>query len=575
MNLAKYREKTQEHRWELALFLSILAVGIFLRTFHFADWLHFEIDQAFDFDLVAPAVSGGIQNLPLLGPNVGGGLLRLGPAFYYLQYLGAVLFGNTPAGHAMTVLLLSIAAMPLFYLFCRRYFARAEALGLLAIFATSLYMVGYGRFSWSPNVLPFLMLLSFFALLQSVSPNEKHPARWFLAAVASVTVTSQIHFNSLFAAPLIAVAFVAIKRPRFPWKIWLAGLGIVFLFYTPVILNDVKNHKENYSYLKEKFAKTKPSDIFAGQTMAQTVQYSAAEFFFINTANDQINGVKLKGYGFECKTCRENLGWKVLALVLFFASFGLLGFKLYTEKNPERWNFLLLTLLWFGVSLALIFSIAQSYRMYPRFFLLISPLAIVLYGFVLQLLAPAKNKVRLGLFGFIVASLCFLNLQKIVPIFAQLQQASTVPDKAMALETGDIFPNSNRITLAQQIQIVDYIQAQSELNHFQVYLSSKSEYEPAFWALLDQRSIHYRDTIGEKTLFANANYFDIRASSASEKIDPKFSVLATAEFGILKVYMLTPKIEFLVGTSQPESTPKLTAEMQTVSQLLTWKKLFQ
>ena len=65
----------------------IIALGFFLRSYHFTDWLHFELDQARDARVVDAALEGGPGELPLLGPKAGGTFLRLGPAFYYLQYL--------------------------------------------------------------------------------------------------------------------------------------------------------------------------------------------------------------------------------------------------------------------------------------------------------------------------------------------------------------------------------------------------------------------------------------------------------------------------------------------------------
>ena len=125
------------NRREIIALILILCIGIFLRTYHFSDWLHFEMDQAIDYDLVSPAVDFGPGHLPLLGPNVGGGLLRLGPAFYYMEYLSALVFGNDPTGHAMLVLLSSIFAIPLFYLFAKRYFSPVLSLGLMAVFSFS------------------------------------------------------------------------------------------------------------------------------------------------------------------------------------------------------------------------------------------------------------------------------------------------------------------------------------------------------------------------------------------------------------------------------------------------------
>jgi hypothetical protein len=143
----------RERKLEVILFCSIIALGIFFRTYHFSDWLLFEIDQTYDTRIISPAIENGIENLPLLGPTAGGGrALRLGPAFYYIEYIGASIFGDTPVGHALPVLILSILSIPLFYLFIRRYFNTRVSLALLAIFSISAYLVLYGRFSWSPNV---------------------------------------------------------------------------------------------------------------------------------------------------------------------------------------------------------------------------------------------------------------------------------------------------------------------------------------------------------------------------------------------------------------------------------------
>ena len=71
------------------IFLAIFALGIFLRAYNFAPWLHFELDQARDAILVGEAVEDGAGELPLLGPRAAGSFLRLGPAFYYIEYISA------------------------------------------------------------------------------------------------------------------------------------------------------------------------------------------------------------------------------------------------------------------------------------------------------------------------------------------------------------------------------------------------------------------------------------------------------------------------------------------------------
>jgi len=564
----------RENRWELVAVILIFAVGIFLRTYHFSDWLHFEIDQAFDYELVSPAVDHGIENLPLLGPNVGGGLLRLGPAFYYMEYASATVFGNTPTGHAMNVLISSILALPLFYLFCRRYFQKIQSIGLLAVFSVSIYLVMYSRFSWSPNVLPFLVLLSFYALLRGVSPHEKHPARWFLVAVAMVAVTSQIHFNSFFVIPIIAVAFTAIKRPRFKWKVWLVAFGIVFLVYSPAILNDVRANRENLHYLKEKFVKTSPGSLVMPDTLVQTVEYGAYEFFFINTGSDQINGIKLKDYGFEPGAYGDGFGLKILALALSVFGSVVLIVRTWREQDADRKNFLILILLWLAVSFYLIYSIADGYRMYPRFFLLLSPLALLLYGFILELLGPEKGRVRLIVFDVIILTLVGLNLYAIAPVFSKLKNNALVTENT-DIEMGDVFPNTNRITLTQEQGIVDYIASVYDTNGYPVYLDAKSEYEPAFWALLERHGIRYYDEIGDSSLYTEGNYFDIRFSDDTFDTDSKFTAIDTRNFGTLTVTRFKPLEKVIVGTGQSDADRKQSAVMSDISKLLIWDSLFK
>ena len=566
----EFLEMLRARKWEFLVLLLILSSGIFLRTYHFSDWLHFEIDQVFDVELVAPALSDGIENLPLLGPNVGGGTLRLGPAFYYLEYLGALLFGNTPTGHAATVLILSILALPLFYVFCQRYFSVSQSLGLLAIFSTSLFSVLYARFSWSPNVLPFLTLFSFYALLRSVSSQEKNPARWFLLSVTAVTITSQIHFNSLFAVPLITVIFIAIKRPTFNWKVWLSAAAIIVTLYSPVILSDIKTNGSNLADFKVKIHKT-GNTAFSLDTTLQTALYDASEYFFINTSSDQINGVRLKDNGFACNACQENIGLRLLALALFLSTLFILALNLIREKDPERRNFLILVAVWSLVSFALFYTVAKSYRVYPRFFLIVSPLAILSYGLLLRLMQPEKNWKRLALFVSLIACLVFLNVQKVNSVFAQLRNNPVAVKDS--IDVGDIFPDTNRITLAEQERIVDFIQARSQENNFPVYLGVTSEYAPSFWYLLEKRGVHYFDDIDRNLTYAEGNYFQVTYAYDTPSQSPNFREKDSALFGKLRIQSVEPLQP--TGLRQPESEKIVRYDLSVIADLLTWKKLFQ
>ncbi len=564
-------ETIKKHKWEFCFLLLIIAGGTFLRAYNFTKWLHFEIDQTYDINTVSPAVEKGIANLPLVGPNVGGGALRLGPAFYYMEYLSALIFGDTPQGHAMQVLMLNILSVPFFYIFIRRYFSREISIGLTAVFSFSLYHIMYSRFSWSPNVLPFLVILSFYTLLRSVSKQEKHPARWFLISIAAITITSQIHFNSFFVVPLITALFLLLKMPRFPLKVWAAALAIILIIYSPLIFNDIKTGGENLGYFKDKMKKTTRT-YFKPKEVIQALEYDAYGNWFIISGNDQINGVRLTSFGFDCATCRQNLPIKLSALAIFFAGAFLLFFRIFKERDPDKKNFTILISLWFLVSIYLLYTIAKNYRMYPRFYLVMSPMAVILFGLILDHIKPHLGKIRLAIFSLIILVLVGMNVGRIIPIFEQL--ADVPYSAAKNIENGDIFPNTNRLTLEEEINVVNYIEKKHRQNGFPVYLTARSEYISTYWYLLEKRGVHYYGAIGKKNLYAQGNYFDIKFSDDSQSTDSRFNILEKKDMGAVIVYYMVPKPKNATAEKQNASDRKIFGADDELMQFLTWKKLF-
>ena len=565
-------QKSLAHKRELAVVILIIAVGIFLRAYHFSDWLHFEIDQSYDTLLVSPAVEHGISNLPLLGPTAGGGrALRLGPAYYYLEYLSTTLFGNTPPGHAAFVLLFAIFSLPLFYLLCRKYFSRSVALGLLAIFAVSPYLVLYSRFSWSPNVLPFLVILSFYALLKSVSPEEAKKDFWFVVTSATIAIITQIHFNAFFIVPPVVLVFLIIKRPVFKWQTWLATVGIFLALYSPVIISDIKNNGQNLHYFTEKLAGGTTSHSSFSQKLIQIIQYHASNYFLITTGIDHINGNKLVDDGFQSAKTRP---WRIAAILLLLAELIILGNNFFREKDRARKDFLLLISLWFAVSFFYLFSVAKSgLNIYPRFFLLMAPLAIILLGFILEKIKPEKNARRQVFFLVLILGLLFSNLSVVKTYFSQLSQAQTEP---VSVQTEDVFPNTARVTLAQQYAIVDFMESKSKLNHYPIYLRAKHEYEPIFWYHLEKRGIPFEEAIKDDVTYQEGNYFLITfpAKKELESFLPRFTVAEKKDFGALVVYYLTPKpasITAIKQTALPEIPIQISQKTIQIMHLLIMK----
>jgi 4-amino-4-deoxy-L-arabinose transferase-like glycosyltransferase len=586
------KDKIKKNKWEITLFFVVFFLGFFLRAYHFSDWLHFEIDQTYDTLLVSPAVEKGIANLPLLGPTAGGGRsLRLGPAFYYMEYASAKIFGNDPAGHAMQILILSVLSLPLFYLFCRRYFSPKMSLGLLAIFSTSLYLVIYSRFSWSPNVLPFLALAAFYSLLRSVSENEKNKEKWFIAAILLAGVASQIHFSSFFSVPLVFAAFLLIKRPRFSLRAWIVAFLFLFVAYSPVVISDIKTGGQNLKYFSEKLGLDKgTSDQEDGDSSGKTIgdklfqdfRYNALEYSLIVSGTDKINGKRFKGYdaGLLCKTCLSDLPARALGIILFFASLFILAFNLKREKDPARKDFLWICSLWFlSMFLFLLLITYDGFYIYPRFFLLVAPLAIIFAGFILEKINPSRSKLRLTIFTIIIIAISWTNVSKVFAYFNQLKKTS---QEEIQVETEDVFPNNARITLLQQMQVIGYMESKFKDNGYTIYLKSIHEYDPVFWYHLNKKNIPFNDFILADTggnVYKEGNYFIIEMTLSDPKKNinkylNSFDILETKDFGALVVYNLKTKPESSVSIRQDMSQKRPTLQSIQIGNIPTWKKLF-
>ena len=570
-------KKYQERKWEIILLVAIIATGIFFRVYNFSDWLLFEIDQSYDTLIVSQAVENGIENLPLLGPTAGGGrALRLGPAFYYMEYVSALIFGDTPTGHAMLVLILSILAIPLFYFFIRRYFRLDIAIALTALFSVSAYLILYGRFSWSPNVLPFLILLSFYALLRSVAETEARRDRWFLLATLAITIASQIHFNTFFTIPTITVLFLLYKRPKFHWKTWVIAIGIVLAIYSPMVLSDISTKGENIGFFTKKMSKTNESPLsllanFPKKFMTD-LNYTASGYFLIDSGIDHINGKRVRDYGLQNN---EHLPWRIFAILLFLTQCSILLWNIWREKISDRKDFLILLFLWIGIPFVYFYSlISSSFQIFPRFFLPFAPIGIILLGLLLEKILPEKNLMRRITLSILMLTFILPNLSRIQTHFSSLDN----PKKnTSVIETDDIFPNNNRLTLEEQVAITDYLLEKQSQNGYPIYFDAIHEYEPVFWYHLSKRGVPYSNHVNEHHLYVEGNYFHIQYSThgIGRKLRESFSIFDKKNFGILTVYTLRPKQQNITSLRQLPEEKKYLEQTIQIQALTTWKNILK
>lgn len=553
----------------IVLILIIIVVGIFLRFYHFSDWLHFELDQSRDAKVIDLAVEEGIENLPLLGPKAAGSFLRLGPIFYYFNYLSALIFGNTPDGIAFIVMLFGILAIPAFYLFARRYFDRRIAIGLLAVFSVSIFLVMYSRFSWNPNPLPLFVILTLYSLLRVCDAKEKRRGVWLLIFSVSLAIATQLHFLAFVSMTIISAIYLIIKRPGIKVLYWVGALILFVFMYSPMIVNEVKTVGDNIKQLIEVTSKKSTNDqhLLTEKIFRNYTENSLGHFLILsgesNAELPKLEGKSILKPGIICdQQCREKSSLGLLALAIFTAGILLMIKNAVLEKKGARKDFVILILVSFLVFFALFTPL--SFDISPRFFLLVSVLPFVFLGFILEFFDKKKSKTSLAFIIIIVLILAASNLWMIKNRFRELSSASS---EAFKIKTDKILKERTRVTLEQQYLIIDYIESIYEKNKYPVYVNSEPFYRRSFLYHLEQRNISrddFRNSVNSHKIYQKGNYFLIyptlsNTDSEIGKYLNNYQVVEKKEFGTLTLFRLTPKKEAINAIEQqfePEGKPK-------------------
>ena len=339
--------------WDKIILAAIVVIAAAVRLYHFQAWLHFQLDQARDAMVIRKAVQQGISNLPLLGPRAAGTYLRLGPAFYYFQYLSAKITGSIqPPVLAYPDLIWNILAIPLFYFFLRLYFRKISSLLGTALYAFSFIAVQYSRFAWNPNSVPFWTLLCLFSLVKfSRAEKEKGKYAWTAVGALAFGIASQLHFLALISLPIIAIIFLFSTKSyrNLNFKRVLIFLAILVVLYIPVILSEIKTGGTNTSLFVSAVG-NKPSGDTLSHKFFKTIEVNSQYYLFLLTSNiSLISSTSL-----------------VIGTTFITASFILIFFKFRDEKDERRKTFLKMVFIWFFVSYILIFPFAFQAR--PRFF---------------------------------------------------------------------------------------------------------------------------------------------------------------------------------------------------------------
>jgi len=400
-------KKIRQLKKETVILIAIIFVGAFLRFYDFGDLLRFNNDQVRDAQIVEAMHSDG--DFPLLGPKAGGTKFKLGPAFYYLEYISGFLFGFSPAGMAFFIPLLSTISIYLFYLFFKKIFSVNITLFLTFLYAISFYAVRYSHFAWNPNAVPFFVLT--FLLLLGLLIERKNPVRnsIFLGIIMGIGI--QLHTTLLILMPVTALVFLAIqcfKNKKIVYiKEVLISIIVLLIINTPFIMESFSNSGENiHNFFSGADVKT------SSKSIAKQFK-SGLEFFLQGSAyyltglepqNSWTNISKL----LKSKSLSEIFSF-IGSVIIFFSGIIIAGRELFFRKNRQNspsYNPLLISALFFVLSFGLFFIIGDELNI--RFFIILLFVPYLFLGFLIKYIFEKfvlKDKIQiiaLIIFGLIL-----------------------------------------------------------------------------------------------------------------------------------------------------------------------------
>lgn len=396
------------------ILIAIVVVGVFLRTYNFSEWLTFNSDQARDALVVRDMVEK--NDMPSLGPIAGGTQFRLGPAFYYFQYIGAKIFGAMPNRMAYADLLFGILAIPLMYLLARQYFKKNISLVLMAIYAVAFFTVQYSRFAWNPNSAQFFSMLFAYSILRIWHSQSSKRMVWIFLAGISLGISIQLHVLLLFGLSFVALilAVYLYKNKRIDLFGIAVIIFIVLLLNITQIVNEIRTGSGNYlefrKALVDKSGHQNP--LWKNTLLVVACQaQSNVKILLPYVDNESCDFPLADKYLKRLKNEMDNspFSWLAYALsvatVIVFSGGGywLLYRKIRKKKEVKNNNFIILAII--NLGLLAIFSPFGA-EISLRYFILLIFIPFLLLGLWLEFLLEQNKKVT----KFLVACIVFILL---------------------------------------------------------------------------------------------------------------------------------------------------------------------
>lgn len=286
--------------------------------------------------------------------------LHMGPVYYYLvAFLRMISLGN----YKIALLILSLInslSIYVFYKLAKNWLGNRAAVISTLLYAFGRYFIEIGSYLWNPYLTPLFLILM---LYSSVKFNSRV---WAVIGGVSMSVLLHLHFSNWLLLPLYAyILFKHFSVNKQNALVNLMSALLIFLPYAPALFNDIslerlsplfKSEDCSFSYWLANHGQGERCFSYFRNSLFVLRQFSYSIFGYMNLFF---------------------LGLSALVILYFY------GFVSIQKKKKY---FLWLFVPW----LALLF---YSGNVYLHHFLFLSPLAVMVFGKVVDNLLLINKKV--------------------------------------------------------------------------------------------------------------------------------------------------------------------------------------
>ncbi len=367
--------------------LILFALAIFLRFYHFSEFVTFLGDQGRDAIIVKRIITG--EHFPAIGPPTSIGQVYSGPFYYYFIAPWLLLSNFNPIGLAICVAFFSSLYLLINYFIIKELFDKRIALISTTLLSFSATLIDFSRFSWNPNLLPLFTLLTVYFVIKSLQTNKWY---YFVFSGAFLSFIIQLHYLALFLFPPIFILLMTdlVKKIKQTNNLPVGGQGeaikqfnkyllmfFTFIFFiSPLIIFDLRHNFLNSRLFLALFQSSRTS-------LLTKIDSFFDSFYYLNLYSFNINLSKFFVY--------------LLLISLFIILFTL---------TKKRSNFKTFLFIFFLTILGMSF---YSGPKHPHYFGILYPLYYVIVSYFI---AFSKSTWEKYLMVFFMIGFIFLNFQK-------------------------------------------------------------------------------------------------------------------------------------------------------------------